>query len=527
MFLIRKVLSLCVAGLIISALLGMSYGSEMSTYIVNGKIVQEMNLQSDEDLHEIRSLDNKYNRYFDYSKGYSMKMWNDMNLDVSIAAVRSKIFNNDKVIEIYYDDFSGTIHSSDIYVSYSNKFLQNTKDHIKEYETNIKIDGMNAHILQWRRSKLEKVKNDKPYYASAEIVKNKQQVYTIIIKSASPFINRDEYMDIFKSFDLIEKKGISRINAVYGGVSKKLSDETLKLYNSYFAEESPLKWGIFEPGAPDNLDKLNMLEERMDFNFEFIIRYHHIPLGGFPITAMEKAYNNRKHVLFTLQTMYPGEDNSSITYDILSGKYESYFQDMAKDIKEFGHPILFRLNNEMNGEWCPFTGFLSSKDSDLYVEVWRYIYGIFKENEVDNVLWVWNPHDLSFPGFNINHYLTYYPGDEFVDIVGLTGYNTGTYYKGEKWRGFREIYTPLYEEYSTIFKQPLMITEFGSNSVGGNKMQWINEMFDYIRDYERIKVAIWWSGTDWDTKGNAARIYRLDQSQEMLDLFKIKLREYK
>ena len=35
-------------------------------------------------------------------------------------------------------------------------------------------------------------------------------------------------------------------------------------------------------------------------------------------------------------------------------------------------------------------------------------------------------------------FMDYYPGDEYVDIYGITGYNTGTYYEGESWRSFDE-----------------------------------------------------------------------------------------
>lgn len=57
-------------------------------------------------------------------------------------------------------------------------------------------------------------------------------------------------------------------------------------------------------------------------------------------------------------------------------------------------------------------------------------------------IWVWNPNEKSFPNFCWNYADNYYPGDEYVDIVGLTGYNTGDYYDGEIWRRFDEIYDP-------------------------------------------------------------------------------------
>lgn len=167
-----------------------------------------------------------------------------------------------------------------------------------------------------------------------------------------------------------------------------------------------------------------------------------------------------------------------------------------------------------------------SKDAELYTASWRYIRHIFDENGVDNVLWVWNPHDLSFPDFKWNHYLRYYPGDEYVDIIGLTGYNTGNYFAGEKWREFSEIYPSIYAEYDQHFAKPFMITEFGSNSVGGNKAAWMGKMFDQMGRFTKIKIAVWWNGIDWDTSGKPGRIYLLDETEETTAAFREGLQKF-
>jgi len=216
-----------------------------------------------------------------------------------------------------------------------------------------------------------------------------------------------------------------------------------------------------------------------------------------------------------------------MVYDILDGRYDDYFIAYADKLKEFGHPVLFRLNNEMNGDWCWYSAFYTGKDAEMYIKLWRYIHDIFVDRGVDNVVWVWNPHDVSLPAFKWNHYLMYYPGDEYVDVVGLTGYNNGTYFPGERWREFDEIYLPLYNEYVLAFDKPFMITEFASNSVGGDKTAWVGRMFDGIRDFDRIKVAVWWSGVDYDQQGRPGRIYLIDEDEGLLDIFRKRLKEYK
>jgi beta-mannanase len=150
---------------------------------------------------------------------------------------------------------------------------------------------------------------------------------------------------------------------------------------------------------------------------------------------------------------------------------------------------------------------------------------MFAEAKADNVIWVWNPNEKSFPDFKWNNEILYYPGDEYVDIVGLTGYNTGTYYQGELWRSFTDIYNPLYQKMERMSEKPLIITEFSSSSVGGNKEEWVKNMFANIDKYPRIKVAIWWNGCDWDRDVNIARPYFIDEPGSLLNVFRDNLED--
>src|SRR5665648_536855 len=243
---------------------------------------------------------------------------------------------------------------------------------------------------------------------------------------------------------------------------------------------------------------LNYLENYTNYKFPILLNY-----SKFENTykhpnlklRLDTAYNNGKTMELTLQTSWKEKGTGNMVYDVLSGKYDMFLRDYALTIKNFGHPVIFRLGNEMNGDWCPYAGYNTSRDPMVFKEFYRYIYSIFEEAGVNNTIWVWNPNAESFPNFKWNDTLMYYPGDEYVDVVGLTAYNTGTYYasKGEKWQEFDELYSNLYNEYYRNFGQPLMICEFASASHGGDKTQWVSSMFENIKYYSNIKVAIWLS----------------------------------
>jgi hypothetical protein len=116
----------------------------------------------------------------------------------------------------------------------------------------------------------------------------------------------------------------------------------------------------------------------------------------------------------------------------------------------------------------------------------------------------------------------------------MTGYNTGTYYEElyhEKWRTFNEIYKEHYDKYMELFAEfPFIITEFASSSVGGDKAQWISDMFNSLENYPNIKMALWWSSADYDLRNGGkvlARPYWLDQTDETVEAFRKGIAEYK
>lgn len=468
----------------------------------------------------IKDLGNGYAQIYNYVDGYTFKVKNEYSLDLSMAPVRTRLYNEQTVIDIYYDNFTGTIDDKNTYMNYANNFINDKKNHQVLKNEWKKINGYDAHLLKWTRNKLKHVDQDKNYYFSAEIAKNKYEVYTIIIKSTTEIKNENIILD---SFHFLAKTA-NPAPIHFPVIEKNWNQETSDYYQNTFVNNEKLQWGLFDATFFTDLTKTKELENKLQYKFSVLLRY--LGLGrAFPMDEFQSAYADGRTVELTLQN--PGEDNDKIIlYEILSGKYDDFFNHYAEEIKKFGHPILFRPFNEMNSDWVAYSSYFASKDPDLYVEAWKYIHRIFENHSVENVLWVWNPNHESKPNFKWNHPLMYFPGSEYVDIIGLTAYNTGTYYPGEKWTSFKDLYDPLYQQYTEWFDHPMMITEFSSSSIGGDKVRWIDDMFSEITKYDRIKVAVWWSWQDLDGNGNPARIYFLDENDLTINVFKNRLIEY-
>lgn len=492
-----------------------------TTYYMDGMVTKEESLNWNHDIQTVISNQDGTSRFVNHSQGYSLEFPADFTVDTFMADTQCVLSSPKTRIEIYRDDFTGTVHSAASYVNYNLGFLKDPR-HKAEMNYWTEANGIPVHITSWSRGKLSRLPEDKNYYFVAEFVQSPKEIVTVLIKSQEPIGIHER---ILQSFKFIGKAGTPGNHRVYTADPTGFSEPVNAYYKAAFSPESPQRWGIFSYGATANLDYLKSLEKKLDYQFDVLVRYQTLETKA-PVEELQRAWDDNRVVELTLQTMFYGKDNTGVVYDILDGKHDAFFRQYARDLKSFGKPVLFRLNNEMNGDWCVYSAYHYARDPELYKEMWRYIHGIFQQEGADNLLWVWNPHDISFPDFKWNHAYNYFPGEDTVDIVGLTGYNTGTYHPGERWRSFDEIYPKLYQAYTDTFRFPMMITEFGSNVVGGDKAAWIQDMFAKIPAYDQLKIIIWFNGTDMDAHGNPARIYRMDNSDVIQNVFKENLSKF-
>lgn len=308
------------------------------------------------------------------------------------------------------------------------------------------------------------------------------------------------------------------------------SAETEAFYDE-LCQSDQVKWGLFIPQAVRDvaIERVQAVEQQLDYSFEGELEY--IYFGeDFPVEGMQQAYENGKIVELTLQVatvMNENLDGYNPIFDVLDGLYDDQIRTLARQMKEFGHPFLFRLNNEMNSDWTSYGVSASLQDPQLYVQLWRKLYDTLEEEGVNNAIWVFNPNDMSFPPCGYNDAMAFYPGNEYVHVFGITGYNTGNYFEevfGEQWREFEEIYDHIDQKFGDTFgKFPWIITEFASSSVGGDKAEWIRNMFRVLPKYPHIKMAFWFSSADYDFREGhlytVSRPYWLNETEETARAF--------
>lgn len=199
------------------------------------------------------------------------------------------------------------------------------------------------------------------------------------------------------------------------------------------------------------------------------------------------AYSENSLLFVTLEP-WRADEKAGIDYDkLLAGGYDGYIDEFAEKMKGIPRPVLIRFAHEMNGNWYPWSGVKIGRDK--YIAVYRYVKNRFDKAGAENMRWVFSVNAEDVPAEN-NYFMMYYPGEKYADYIGIDGYNWGNTRAGAGWRSFADIFARRYGEITLETGKPVMITEFGSASGGGDKAEWIENAMSDIKKMKKIKAFV-------------------------------------
>ena len=192
-----------------------------------------------------------------------------------------------------------------------------------------------------------------------------------------------------------------------------------------------------------------------------------------------------------------------------------YIRTWARAAKASDIPIFLRFAGEMNGSWTAW-----DSNPTLYIEKFRLVHDIMAA-EAPNVAMVWAPND-----FPLDNYAEFYPGDAYVDWVGVSCYMMLTFSADTR---ESVINADLIYKLSKIVAQygdrkPIMIVEGASgytsaSETGVDFTDWavnnMNKYYSYLpRVYPAIKGIFYFGDNDNTGK------YKLTDNHRMLQNYK-------
>ncbi|MEV6116433.1 glycosyl hydrolase [Streptomyces sp. NPDC052109] len=197
------------------------------------------------------------------------------------------------------------------------------------------------------------------------------------------------------------------------------------------------------------------------------------------------------------------EPHKATLAQIADGSQDAYIKDTAHALRALNVPVAISLAHEMNGNWYPW----GHKDATAaeFVKAWHHVHDVFQDEGVSTVIWVWSPNVVNpVPQVALK---PYWPGDGYVDWVGVVGYyaRTGA-------QDFASLFGPTFRQIRTFTQRPFLLAETGAQP-NPRKSAQITELLKTVAARSDIVGFIWFDlnkETDW----------RVDSSPETLAAYR-------
>lgn len=183
-----------------------------------------------------------------------------------------------------------------------------------------------------------------------------------------------------------------------------------------------------------------------------------------------------------VRAILPGGSNHDLFLDWLDRAAVFFNTLITEDGTKI--PILFRPWHEHTGSWFWWGKNLCTVDE--YNALWEMTRSHFDSAGVDNLLYSYSP-DMQGPG---EIYMERYPGDEYVDLLGIDGYHRnneeGTEYFVSKLDSILSFMT----EEGARRNKPIAITETGLESIPISDW-WTEVLLPLTNRYPISYVLVW------------------------------------
>jgi mannan endo-1,4-beta-mannosidase len=283
-----------------------------------------------------------------------------------------------------------------------------------------------------------------------------------------------------------------------------------------------VRFGLYATQAPYSMSEVNMIAAMMDKRPDTVGYF----LGWdqpFRPEAVIDTWRQGALPLLTWESHGNGPSGSrppdeAYALDrIVAGEYDDYIDSFAQAVKRTGMPLVIRLDHEMNGDWYPWSEDKPYNSPGDYVAMWRHVVDRFRAVGADKyVIWLWAPSRVD----NIKHQTIsqYYPGDAYVDWVGMSGYQRSASSQAT----FDITFGKTLGLLRSLTDKPIFLAEIGATESGGRKASWITSLFDNLPLNPDIIGFAWFnlavtSGAGGDTGTND---WRIDSSGPSILAFK-------
>jgi endoglucanase len=250
--------------------------------------------------------------------------------------------------------------------------------------------------------------------------------------------------------------------------------------------------------------------------------------GGWPGRVVRSVEESGATNFIALDLGGVRHGSAGLLQAIAAGNADDAIRAAARGLRELEGAVLVELGWEMNGDWdYAWQGAANGRDArapERFVAAWRRIVDLFRAEGATNARFVFSPNTGNPLGgapadqTHWNWYGHYYPGDGYVDYVGIHGFNGPSVWGGPE-RGFDRLFDgremgAMLSDLERRFAKPIIIGEFATQESGDpTKAAWIEAAYASMMANPAVVGAVWFhmeKEADWrvDSSPSALAAYR-------------------
>ncbi len=282
-------------------------------------------------------------------------------------------------------------------------------------------------------------------------------------------------LPLFTNVESVQASSFFRIRSInnhqsnYTASSKLVATPVLTTASIVVAPptSSTLQWGAY---VGDGSTGVSDLESLVGTKMTIVADFEAFD-ATFPTNLSAKVGQQGK----TLEVFW----EPSTGFDsIINGSLDNSIKQFASGAKSYGYPVILVPFDEMNLNEEAWGYSINGNTAAKFVQAWQHVHDLFAG--LSNVKFGLDFNNVSIPNIKGNQFSDYYPGSNYVDYVGVDGYNFGS-----PWQSVSQVFSSALAQVST-FGKPIYIFATASTP-GTQKASWITSFGTYVKSYPNLQ----------------------------------------
>ena len=204
--------------------------------------------------------------------------------------------------------------------------------------------------------------------------------------------------------------------------------------------------------------------------------------------AIRRASSQHRRLLVTLEPWTKANNwvdgGDHLLSEVVDGAYDEELKGLCREIGKSNSEVWIRWGHEMEDSLGRYPW--ARNDPARYIQAFRYVVRKCRAL-APNALFVWSPKGERSLG-------AFYPGDEHVDIVGVSIYAMDAWEKSFYGKA-KSATENLWEKYQRVYeyKKPIIVAELGVYGKSKYTEAWIEDLSNRIQYFPLIRAIVYFN----------------------------------